>query len=85
MNGCGDVSVVESVLASVVTTDVTLSTETASGTRQLALHRKRMIVGNFFGYLSAGDRKICRIVLVRFANVLRSKADGQIERHPLVS
>ena len=76
MNRRGDVSVVECVLASVITANVTLTTETASRARLIALHRYGMIVRLVLMNLSSHDRRIRRIVFIRIADILRSETDG---------
>ena len=84
MNCRGDVRVVERVLASVITANVTLTTETASGTRLIAFHCDRVIVRLVLVNLSSHDWRIRRIVFIGMADIPGSKTDCQIQRQPRV-
>ena len=75
MNSCRDVRVVESVLASVITTDVTFTAETTSGARLIVFHRNRVIVRSVLGNLSSHDWRIRRIIFIRTTHTSGFKTD----------
>src|SRR5690242_7731385 len=75
MDSRRDVRVVESVLAAVITADITLTAETTSRAKLIAFRRHRVIVGLIFINLRSEDWRVRGIVFIGTGDLLTSEAN----------